>query len=334
MRSAGQLELDVRVLELPAGKDPDEFIRASAAEWPGLVEKARPLVDYVIDIGTRNLPPDSTIQERERVARQLLPLLTATENNLHQRQNVQRLAIRLRIPEPELLQWAGAYRRDQAPRRSATHQAAAAPHANGRPSGPARERYCLATLLKQSHWLFEANRLLRELAATDDAAAPLLAPLQNQDFGREDHRFLFGLIETASFDGAPDILSTIEKEAPDEIMDLVEEIYPEGHLEAFRHRVSALHATELASIMQDHGRGNDPRHRSQEEFLKTIVSLRLERLKRERTERYFFVNLGGHLPDEAGSEPEEDQAQMRMYTRAQRILEQALRDLNHRRQNL
>ena len=40
---------DVRVVRLPAGKDPDEVLREAPADWEAAVSKAKPLVEYLID---------------------------------------------------------------------------------------------------------------------------------------------------------------------------------------------------------------------------------------------------------------------------------------------
>jgi DNA primase len=40
--------LDLRVAELPAGKDPDDYIRQSPHEWTAFVEAAAPLFDYLL----------------------------------------------------------------------------------------------------------------------------------------------------------------------------------------------------------------------------------------------------------------------------------------------
>lgn len=103
---AGRLQIDIRVLNIPDAKDPDDFIRESPAQWPGVIEKARPVADFVIDFETRTLSPDATIIEREAVARQVLPLLLASERDLYRQDNLQKLAARLRIDERTLMRWA------------------------------------------------------------------------------------------------------------------------------------------------------------------------------------------------------------------------------------
>jgi DNA primase len=44
-----RLSADVRIMTLPGGEDPDSLLRGDPAAWPGLVDAARPLVDYVIE---------------------------------------------------------------------------------------------------------------------------------------------------------------------------------------------------------------------------------------------------------------------------------------------
>ena len=88
---SGRLALDIRVLQLPGSKDPDDLIRADAARWPQLVTDATPVADYVIETEMAALPAAPTLQEREAVARRLLPLLLAASENqpLHERQSAE-----------------------------------------------------------------------------------------------------------------------------------------------------------------------------------------------------------------------------------------------------
>ena len=44
---------DVRVVQLPVGKDPDEVMRDNADEWREVVRTARPIVDHLIDVHAR-----------------------------------------------------------------------------------------------------------------------------------------------------------------------------------------------------------------------------------------------------------------------------------------
>lgn len=103
---AGRLSVDMRILQIPDAKDPDDLIRESPERWAELVENATPVADYVIDVETAQLPRNATIQEREEVAQRVLPILIASENDLYRKDNLQKLALKLRIAERDLLQWA------------------------------------------------------------------------------------------------------------------------------------------------------------------------------------------------------------------------------------
>ena len=42
---AGKLSVDVRILQVPSGKDPDDFLRESPQEWGALVDSAQDVAD-------------------------------------------------------------------------------------------------------------------------------------------------------------------------------------------------------------------------------------------------------------------------------------------------
>lgn len=108
---AGRLQLDMRVLHIPGAKDPDELIRESPEQWSTLIAEALPVADFVIEMEMAALPSQPSLQEREAVARRLLPMLIASENDLYKRDNLQKLALRLRIAERDLLAWADEQRK-------------------------------------------------------------------------------------------------------------------------------------------------------------------------------------------------------------------------------
>ena len=107
---AGRLSVDIRVLQIPGAKDPDDLIREKPDEWQALIENALPVADYVIEMETAALSPKASLQEREAIARRVLPILTASESNLYTQDNVQKLAMRLHISETDLLTWASEQR--------------------------------------------------------------------------------------------------------------------------------------------------------------------------------------------------------------------------------
>ncbi len=103
---AGKLSVDIRVLQIPSGKDPDDFLRETPEGWQDLVDNAQPVADFVMDMETANLPANASLQERQALANRVLPILMASENNLYKQDNIQKLSMRLRMNERDLLAWA------------------------------------------------------------------------------------------------------------------------------------------------------------------------------------------------------------------------------------
>ncbi len=124
---AGRMSVDMRVLQIPGAKDPDDLIRETPDAWAKLIEDALPVADFVIQMETEHLPSNPSIQEREALARRVLPLLLASENNLYTQENVQKLALKLRIPETDLMQWAREQPREQKPASRPAPSATSAP---------------------------------------------------------------------------------------------------------------------------------------------------------------------------------------------------------------
>lgn len=102
----GKMSVDIRVLQIENAKDPDDVIRETPEKWAGYVANATPVADFVIDMETANLEQNASVPARQQIAQDILPILTASENNLYTKDNLQKLALRLRIPESDLLAWA------------------------------------------------------------------------------------------------------------------------------------------------------------------------------------------------------------------------------------
>jgi len=69
-----RVRAQISVLTVPAGKDPDEFIRTDAAAWPALVAGATPVLDFVIEavIAAGDI---KTGRGRHAVLTQLAPII-------------------------------------------------------------------------------------------------------------------------------------------------------------------------------------------------------------------------------------------------------------------
>ncbi len=99
----GRLQADIRVMTLPEGKDPDNIVQESPAEWERLVEQAKPVVAYVISVATADLDLNDAKAKTE-VAQQVLPLIKDIQDPIERDHYWQQLARALRIDERALRQ--------------------------------------------------------------------------------------------------------------------------------------------------------------------------------------------------------------------------------------
>lgn len=102
IRFEKKLNLDIRVLEIPSGKDPDELIRTDSARWPEIVDKARPFMSFYIDRVVEGVDLDDPRTKTEAVER-IAPLLRLLPNRITMDHYVDQLAVRLRLPDRRAL---------------------------------------------------------------------------------------------------------------------------------------------------------------------------------------------------------------------------------------
>lgn len=96
-----QEEVNVLMLRLPYGKDPDELIAKDPAAWDTAVAKAQPIMEYYFEEATANR--DATqVKEKKAIAKFLLPILAKVGDQIEQTHYLQRLAELLRVDEQTL----------------------------------------------------------------------------------------------------------------------------------------------------------------------------------------------------------------------------------------
>ncbi len=86
-----QVQMNVYVTRLPAGKDPDELIRQDVSAWSSAIAKAQPYLEYMFEEATLNR--DLTkVEDKKAVAKFLLPILGKVADPVEQSHYLQRLA--------------------------------------------------------------------------------------------------------------------------------------------------------------------------------------------------------------------------------------------------
>ncbi len=93
---------EVRVLIVPDGKDPDEFVRKHGPEaFEALVERALPLWEYCLQYVLKHIRHD-TPEGKMQVLRALLPLLKSTSDKTVQTSHIRQLASLLLLDEGDI----------------------------------------------------------------------------------------------------------------------------------------------------------------------------------------------------------------------------------------
>lgn len=330
LRESSRLNLEIQVVTPPNGKDPDDLIRENPQAWRDRIAQAQGVAEYVINAAAASLPANATLAEREQIARELLPLLLATENNLQQQANVQLLAYKLRLGSGKaLLEWAAQQQRakrldrPQPNGKPAQTQPPAAPApATSLAHNEARQEYCLAALLQYPNLLADVQRVFRQLAAAEPSAQAELQPLCAADFARPDLRAIFEAFLRARAQYEEDWLNYLEAQLPVDLRPVLEQLLM-APLEAYEHRLRQMSEIDPRALSKDVAtlreiaalNPDELRHRTA--LPHQALSLRLSRLRRECTELSYLMQEA----DEA--QLQEHLQRNTVYLRAIRALMQA-----------
>jgi DNA primase len=180
IRYESRLDVDLRILVVPSGKDPDDLIKAEPERWPDLVAEALPVVDYYFEALVRDLDLSSS-KGKALASRRLIPVIQEIGDRVEQAHYVQRLAQMIRIDEGTLWeQLRGRRAKSRRPGQPATTETRTTPFG--------LEEYLLTCLLR-SPMVWDA--LQKRLATT---GVELLGPT---DFDQADNRQIFLALETA-----------------------------------------------------------------------------------------------------------------------------------------
>ncbi|NWF68660.1 MAG: DNA primase [Chloroflexi bacterium] len=342
---SGRLSVDMRVLQIPDAKDPDDLLRETPERWQGLVAAALPITDYVIEQETAALPPQATVQEREGVARRLLPLLLASENNLYTKENLQKLSVKLRITERDLLAWAQEQEKISAVKAPRAAPAAdsgpdfpplnydaldappptdddlaplkIAPAAPGRAAAPVRpaaarrevalEASCLRMLLRDPDLLYQVNRKFRELAGNQARllAGPL-CDLNMEDFSHSAYRVLMRLLTDAFQQHDLEPLHYVEVHMEDVLWPEVETLLVD-EIDGLRPRLRHGLLLDLAAQLKR------AEISAYDEAVEKALRLRKERLARQIDDIFFLKLEGGDAPQQ--------QEMLMLYLKARGLIE-------------
>jgi DNA primase len=96
VRFEEQVDAEITVARLPAGEDPDEFVRRDQAGWQRAIEQADPLIDFLFDAHTADLALN-TPQGKMEACKRLLPIIAEVRSRTLAGEYADRLAMKLRL---------------------------------------------------------------------------------------------------------------------------------------------------------------------------------------------------------------------------------------------
>lgn len=164
---------EIRVLQLPHGKDPDELIRSTPHEWEGLVASAIPMMDFLLQTAQQRFDLHDPRGKSDAVD-MVLPFIAQLPNTVEQAHYIQRLAALIGVGEAALMGQLAETR----PRRQRTAQPEEAP--TSRVANAVRESlekselledYCLALLLQFPDLRVESARIRPDHFMASDTRA-------------------------------------------------------------------------------------------------------------------------------------------------------------------
>lgn len=90
--------LDVKVISLPFGKDPDECIKQDPGAWSVAITKAQPILEFYFS-RTLDVRDQNNVQHKKEAAKILLPILGTVTDSIEQTHYLQKLAQWLQVEE-------------------------------------------------------------------------------------------------------------------------------------------------------------------------------------------------------------------------------------------
>jgi DNA primase len=192
--------VEIKIIVLPRGKDPDEVIKENPQEWTGRVEKALPVVDYLFSSVTAKL--DLTdLKDKSAAVDQLLPFIAGVKNPLRQAHYRQKLARLVGVEESTLV---SALKRLTSSQLRQTDKAEEPPSSliPSLSNQDLLEEYCLALLIRYP----ELSHRARELS------------LESYFEQSENREILLAWLDSASLTTIKSYLDTVLREHLEELV--------------------------------------------------------------------------------------------------------------------
>ena len=197
------IQSQIRIAALPAGRDPDELIRADPRQWEALIEQAKPFVEFAIDVAVAEADISKAGQKSD-VASRLFPLIRLVRDPIGRDRYLDLLAERLGVDKRKVYAAMAASRR-RTPRRSNRQRRREPP--------PSDEADALSLLERPTAGSPEALEKLERhcliaLLSAPDLLADLVYRPTEADFRRPEYREIYRAVVQAT-DQLPDAVQPV-----------------------------------------------------------------------------------------------------------------------------
>ena len=183
---AGKMQIDIRVLTVPEGKDPDELMQDDPRAWQTLVENAPPVVPFVVEALSAGRDLNDP-REKAKLSKEVLPIIRDVADPVEQTVYIQQLARRLKVDERAMFDQMRVVSSTPVKQRP---RATPVPETQKRDTTDL-EQYALSLLLLHPHVLNVIDEAL------DRAELP---PLNVDDFEQLAQREIFRALRIALID--------------------------------------------------------------------------------------------------------------------------------------
>lgn len=99
-------DLNLRIIRIPSGKDPDECIQKDPAQWRNATESAVPFMEYMLEKSMIEFSPKDA-EGKKKIAARLLPFLAKMENRIEKDHWIHELAESIHVSEEAIRETLG-----------------------------------------------------------------------------------------------------------------------------------------------------------------------------------------------------------------------------------
>ena len=156
-------EMNVRLVEIKDGKDPDEIAQKDPKAWQKLVEEAIPVYDYLLNSAFSRFD-SQTIEGKRKIGQELVPILAKINNDIILSHYVKMLAERLDVSQEAIIEEVEKIKGQQNQEKEGFFTS---PNTEGKkPRREMTEEYLLALAFQSDNWQILRKKTTSQLIKT------------------------------------------------------------------------------------------------------------------------------------------------------------------------